>query len=116
MIVQTVLLDALSAAKSWYIAPPVLCRLVKALTCENTILTTGDSGITLSDGSTDIGVITIAFVGTAVGTVDKMVIDTTSLGKVDLGPDTPLKITCDAVPGAGAAILTLVFDEYHADN
>ena len=54
--------------------------------------------------------------GSAEGDCDSMVTDTTSLGKVELGPTTPLKVALDGGPDAGAGILVLTFDEFHADN
>ncbi|KKK71775.1 hypothetical protein LCGC14_2910550, partial [marine sediment metagenome] len=99
-------LDVLSSAKTWYIPMPVNCRVIAAIAATETAVATGASAITLSDGTTDIGVITIALSGSAAGDVDAIVMDSTSLGKVLLGPTTPLKISCDATPSAGKAHIT----------
>jgi len=115
MITMSVDLNDLSGAVSYYISPPVTCRLVKAYTALITALTTGDSTITLSDGTTDIGVITITQSGSAAGDVDEIVLDSTSLGAVELAPSTPLKVVNDATPGQGRANLTLLFSEFHSD-
>lgn len=115
MFTMNVLLDDLSGAANKYVAPPVTCRLVNAISALHTTLTTGDSTITLSDGTTDIGTITITQSGCAAGDVDSLSLDGTSLGKVALGPSTPLKIANDATPGQGACLVTLVFDEFHSD-
>ena len=115
MFVTTVLLSDLSSAADLYLALPNTCRLVKAMTALITTLTTGDSTITLSDGTTDIGTITITQDGCAVGDIDNITFDTTSLGKVALGGTTYLKISNNATPGQGAALLTLVLDEFHSE-
>ncbi len=114
MLEMTVNLSDLSGAATQYVAPPVTCRLTDVISALNLALTTGDSTITLSDGTTTIGTVTITQSGSAAGDIDRLVVDSTSLGKVELGPNTPLKITNDATPGQGATNLTLKFDEYHA--
>ncbi len=114
MFTMLVKLPDLSGAANLFVAPPVACRLLNVITTLNTGLTTGDSTITLSDGTTTIGTVTITQSGCAAGDVDSMTVDSTSLGKVALGPSTPLKIANDATPDQGACLATLVFDEYHA--
>jgi len=52
-------LDVLSSAKDWYAPVPVGCRIIGAFTATETDIATGDSAITISDGTTDVGVITI---------------------------------------------------------
>jgi len=119
----TVPLSDLSSAANTYVNPGLNCRLVTAYTALTTAITTGDSTITLSDGTTTIGVVTITQSGCAVNDIDEMApYDSdgsacSSTGKdpvgVKLGPGKNLKIANDAVPGAGAANITLVFDEFH---
>ena len=92
---------------------PVACRLIKADHALYTVLTTADLVITFSDGTTDIGTVTVTQSACAEGDTDHIVLDTTSLGKVELGPDTPLMIEFDGGPDAGAGILVLTFDEFH---
>lgn len=108
-------LTDLSSAASKYYAPHKTCRVIGARSALYTTLTTGDSTITISDGTTTIGTITITQSGCAVGDVDTISFDSTSEGKVEVGPSTPIKIANDATPGQGAAIVTLVLGEYWAD-
>lgn len=110
----TLNLTALATAENFFMAFPVTCRLVKATTCIYTVLTTADAVITFSDGTTDIGTITITQSGSAEGDIDQLVLDTTSLGAVELGPALDLKIALDGGPDAGAAILTMYFDAFHS--
>jgi len=106
-------LDVLSAAKTWYINPGFDCRIIDAYTVTETAITTGNSVITISDGTTDVGAITIGFTGSAAGDIDQITFDSTSLGKVKFTKATAIKIVCGALPDAGKAELTLVLDEYH---
>lgn len=104
----------LSGSDDRYMNPGHTCRIVGAYSCIS-----GEAGadtektITISDGTTTVGVITIAATA-AVGTVDKMVLDTTSEGAVEFNVDTPIKVV-PAGSDAGKANLTLVLDSYHAD-
>ena len=118
MFVMTLNLTALATAEDLFVPMPegITCRLIKADTAIYTALTSADAVITFSDGTTDIGTVTITQSGCAEGDVDHMVADTTSEGKVALGGATELKIELDGGPDAGAAILVLTFDEFHADN
>lgn len=100
---------SLATAIDRYIALPTTCWLIDARSALYTVLTTGDSTITISDGTTTIGTITITQSGCAVGDVDAISFSDYS---VELNTSTPLKISCDATPGAGAAKVTLVFSEY----
>ena len=100
---------------TYYMAVPVTCRVVKAYTAVDTEALTGAAGhVTLSDGTTDIGVITVAHEA-AEGDVDAIVLDSTSLGKVELSPTKPLKIVL-ADNTAGELELVVAFDEFHANN
>lgn len=90
------------------------CRVVQAYSViSGEAGATGAKTITISDGTTDVGAIAIAATA-AVGTVDKIVLDSTSNGAVEFNVDTPIKIV-GAGSGAGIAIVTLVLDSYHAD-
>lgn len=115
MFCVTMDLTAEATAENFQVAVPVACRLIKADHALYTVLTTADLVITFSDGTTDIGTLTVTQSGCAEGDCDHIVLDTTSLGKVELGPDTPLKVALDGGPDAGAGILVLTFDEFHAD-
>lgn len=95
-----------------YINPGHTCRVVGAYSCCESQSANAKT-ITISDGTTDVGVITIA-VSAADGTVDKIVLDATSKGAVEFNVDTPIKIV-GAGTGAGTANVTLVLDSYHAD-
>lgn len=123
MQVINVNLDALASAKDWYINPGFNCRIIGAYTALNTAVTTGDSTITISNGTTTVGVITITQSGCAVGDIDLIAwydkngsaCSSTGLDPVGVkfGPGTNIKVSCDATPDAGAALLTLVLDEFH---
>lgn len=97
-----------------YVNPGHTCRVVGACS-----VITGEAGatgaktITISDGTTDVGVISVATTA-AVGTVDKIVFDSTSGGAVEFNVDTPIKLV-GAGTGNGIAAVTLMLDAYHAD-
>ena len=114
MFTITLDLTDLSTAENFFLAPPVVCRLVRAETCLYTTLTTGNQVITFSDGTTTIGTVTITQSGSAEGDIDNLVLDTTSLGAVELGPEQYLKVAVTATPGQGAAILIMTFSEFHS--
>jgi hypothetical protein len=100
---------------TYYVAVPKTCRVVGAVSVVDTEALTGSAGtITLSDGTNTIGVITIG-VEAAEGTVDSIVLDSTTKGKVELDVDTPLKIVVAGCTN-GEFELTLLMDEFHADN
>lgn len=113
MLQIAIILEALESARDWYIPMPVHCRVIDARTALNLSLTSGDSAITLSDGTTDIGVITITQSSSAAGDEDVIAFDSTSEGKVALGPGTALKVSCDATPGQGRATITVLLDDFH---
>jgi hypothetical protein len=101
---------------TYYLNLPVTCRLIKAVSAVDTQALSGADGtITFSDGTNTIGTITVALTGTAEGDCDTMTLDSTTLGKVELGPGTPLKIVL-AGNTNGEVEVTMVFDEFHADN
>ena len=114
MFTLTFNLSSLASAVTEYVAIPKTCWLVKAVSVVNTtIITTADTLLTFSDGTTDIGTITITQSGCAVGDCDTLTLDTTSVGKVELDEDTPLVIEIDGSSGAGECNLTLVFSDFH---
>ena len=114
MLIMTLEGLDLSGLDDRYINPGVTCRVVGAYSCIS-----GEAGattaksITISDDTTAVGVITIAATA-AVGTVNKIVLDATSLGAVEFNVDTPIKVV-PAGTNAGKANLTLVLDTYHSD-
>ena len=100
---------------TYYIPLDKTCRLVDAISVVDTEAVTGSNGtITLSDGTSTIGVITIA-TGSAEATIDRIVLDSTTKGKVALDADTPLKVVV-AGNSDGEFEVTFVFDDFHADN
>lgn len=107
-------LDCSGGKATKYINPGHTCRVVGGYSCAS-----GEAGsdgaktITISDGTTDVGVINIAATA-AVGTVDKMTLDSTSKGAVKFDVDTPIKIV-GAGTGAGLFAVTLMLDAYHSD-
>ena len=99
----------------YYMAVPTTCRVVDAISVVDTqAVATALKTITLSDGSSTIGVVTRADTS-AEGTIDRIVLDATTEGKVELDADTPLRITVSGA-GNGEFELTVVFDEFHAAN
>ena len=99
-------------ADTYYFAVPLNCRCIGACSVVTLAdVATAAKTLTLSDGTTDIGVITIANSSTE-GTMDSIVMDTTSLGKVALGPATPLKVVM-AGSGNGKFSVALLLDEFH---
>jgi hypothetical protein len=99
---------------TYYLPLPINCRLIDAQSAIDTqALSVADGTVTFSDGTTDIGTITVTQSGNAEGDVDSLVLDSTSLGKVALGPSTPLKIVL-AGNTNGEVEVTMVFDEFHA--
>jgi len=99
----------------YYMAVPTTCRVVKAYSvCDVQDFSVADGTITLSDGSTTIGTITVAAAANE-GDIDTLTLDGTSKGKVELDADTPLKIEL-AGNTDGEVQLTVVFDEFHAAN
>jgi len=100
---------------TYYIALDKTCRVVDAISVVDTEdVASAAKTITLSDGTSDIGVITVANNSTE-GTVDRIDLDATTKGKVALDADTPLKIVA-AGSGNGEFEVTIVFDDFHADN
>ena len=100
---------------TYYLPVPVTCRVVKAYAvCDVQNFSVADGTITLSDGTTTIGTITVAAAAVE-GEMDKLVMDGTSLGKVELSPTKPLKIVL-AGNTNGEVELTIAFDEFHAAN
>lgn len=100
--------DAASAA-DYYIAPPLPCRLVAATFVSRAAATGADETITLSDGTTTIGTITVGYSGAAVGDCDSM----TWAANVELDKDTPLKIAVAGTSTSTSGTLCLMFSEYH---
>ena len=104
-----------SSAADHYVPVPVTCRLVKAETAVDTVVTNANTILTFSDGTTTIGTITVGFSGCAVGDCDSLSLDSTSRGAVALGSTTPLKVALDGGGDAGAVNLTLTFSEFHSN-
>lgn len=103
------LADAASAA-NYYIAPPIACRLIDATFTSSTAATVADETITLGDGTTTAGTITVAYSGAAIGDVDSL----SYSDEVELDRDTPLKIAVAGTSTSTVGTLLLVFSEYHA--
>ncbi len=102
-------LDALATAETFYVNPGTTCWLVDAYTSLFTVIDDADVTVTMSDGTTTIGTITIAVASVAEGDCDKMSASDLS---VELNATTPLKIVGDGgATSTGEARLTLVFDE-----
>lgn len=99
---------SLNSDPTTYVAVNRPCRLNKAISVVTTTVTTNETTLTLSDGTTTIGTITIA-AGSTAGTIDEM----SWAANVELDEDTPLKIVSSGTPGAGAVNVSLEFSQYH---
>lgn len=105
--------DIAAGADTYYLAVPRTGRVSTAYTVvDQQAVATAAKTLTLSDGTTDIGVITVANSSTE-GTMDEIVLDSTSLGKVEVGPALPIKIVM-AGAGNGKFTLVVVIDTYHS--
>lgn len=100
---------------TYYIPVPVTGRVVKVVTVNNEQATDAATTLTLSDGTTTIGVVTIAS-GAAEGEVDNIVLDSTSLGKVEVGPELPIKAVLAGGSTGIEIAVSIVIDTFHADN
>ena len=92
-----------------YMPVPLPCRLVKAVFVSETAATVADETITLSDGTTTIGTITVAYSGAAAGDCDTMVYS----AAVELDEDTPLNIVIAGTSTSTVGTLVMMFSEYH---
>lgn len=93
---------------------PVPGRVCKAVSVVNDATIDAETTITLSDGTTTIGAITVA-AASVEGTVDSIVFDSTSLGKVEVAPDTPLVVTMSGGATTPEIMVTVMIDEFHGD-
>lgn len=118
MFVLTERLLGLESSETLYINPGLNCRLISAFTVLNEAIDTGaDVTLTFTDGdaSNTIGVLTIEDAASAAADLDEITFDSTTKGKVALGPATVLKIvTNGGGSSTGELTLTMVFDEFHA--
>jgi hypothetical protein len=97
---------------TYYIAVPLAGRISVAVSAVNEHAIDAQTTITISDGTTTIGVITIANLS-AEGTMDSIVFDGTSLGKVLVGPTKPIVAV---VAGGSTDVeisLSMLIDEFH---
>lgn len=100
---------------TYFIPVPLTSRVVKAYAAVDTeAVASAAKTLTFSDGTNTIGVITTGG-SDAEGVVSTIVLDATTEGKVALGPATPLKVVV-AGAGNGEFEVTIMFDEFHADN
>jgi len=100
----------------YYLPVPITGRVVAGYTCNNEQAIDAETTVTIAGGSamtTAIGVVTIANL-TAEGIMDSLVLDSTTLGKVEVGPTLPIKVTLAGGSTNVEVALTLVIDEYHA--
>ncbi len=110
-------MEDLNTGEDFWFYPGKTCWLADAYTALYTVIDTTDTTITFSDGTTTIGVITITASGAAEGDVDQMVLDTTSLGKVEISKTKPLKIVGGGeAASTGDAMLTMIFDDLHGGS
>ena len=99
----------------YYIPVPVTGRVVLCTTCVNEAAIDAATTLTLTDGTNTIGVVTIANTS-AEGTVDQIVLDATTKGKVEVGPSTPIVATLAGGSSNVEIAVCIVIDEFHADN
>lgn len=97
---------------AYYIAVPLNGRVVAAVTTVNEAAIDAATTVTLTDGTTTIGVITIAS-PSAEGTVDTIVFDSTSQGKVLVGPAKPIVATLAGGSSNVEICLSILIDEFH---
>jgi len=97
---------------AYYIPVPVPARIIKCYTCVNEAAIDAETTLTITDGTTTVGVVTIANAA-AQGTMDEIVFDTTSLGKVLFGPDTPIVATLAGGSSNVEVAVGLIMDEFH---
>lgn len=104
--------EILDGDDTYYIPIPIASRVVKGVTINNEQAIDAETTLTLSDGTTTIGVFTIANLS-AEGAVDHLVLDATSLGKVELGPNTPLVAVLAGGSTNVEIAMSLIMDEFH---
>jgi len=100
-------LNTLAGDPTIYVPVNHPCRLVDVTTVIITAVTTNTVTLTLSDGTTTIGTVSIA--AGAAATLDTF----TWAANVELNKTTPLRIVSSGTPGAGAVIMMLEFSEGH---
>ena len=108
-----VLNHILAGDDAYYLPVPVTGRAVKVYTCVNYITLDAETTLTLTDGTTTIGVVTIAS-GAVQGTMDEITIDTTSLGKLEVGPALPIVATLAGGATTPSVAVAIVIDTFHA--
>jgi hypothetical protein len=98
-----------------YVPIPVTGRLVKASYVVTTDVTVAADTVTFAQGSSTIGTcsVAVAAAGTGAGSLTP---NTTTEGKVEVGPTKPIKITPGGGSTAGVVEFALVISEYHADS
>lgn len=96
-----------------YIPVVKTARVVGGRAVLTTTSATAVKTITLQQGSTNIGVLTFPALDSAAGVECALVLDPTTLGKVEVGPSKPIKLTYGGA-GNGAATLELELSPYHA--
>jgi hypothetical protein len=102
-----------SGTTAVYVPVPKGCRVVGASYVVTTGVTVAADTLTISDGTTTAGTVSVA-VGAAGSGASNFTPDTTSLGKVRFDGTTPIKITPGGASTAGAITLGLLLSEYHA--
>lgn len=98
---------------TYYIPVVKPCLLTKAVSCVNEAAIDAETTLTFSDGTSTIGVITIANLA-AEGTIDKLVLDATTKGKVELNEDTPLVVVVAGGSTNVEIALAAMFSDYHS--
>lgn len=102
----------LSEDDAYIIPVPLNGRVSTAVSVVNDATIDADTTITLTDGTTTIGVITIAATSTE-GTIDTIVFDGTSLGKVLVGPAKPIVATMAGGATTPEVMMSVLIDEFH---
>lgn len=98
-VALTVTSPALSSAGQVYAVSPVAGTIVGVYAVTNTVVTTGDSTITVKTAGGTVGTITIAQSGSAVGTVDQI----SGIANASVAAGGTIEFENDATPDAGVA-------------
>ena len=102
----------LNADDAFAIPVPLAGRVISGVSVVNDATIDAETTITLTDGTSTIGAFTIA-ADSAELTVDNLVLDSTTLGKLEVGPSTPIVATMAGGATTPEIMISLMIDEHH---